>query len=442
MLLNKFKITFVIFIIFFHSLASFAANYSNEAINTYNAGVALQKQGQYNQAESKYIQTLNLQPNFIEAKNNLGIVYQSLAYQCYSDKNYDTAVVYAKKSLSIKQNNAYLCEIMGRCYLNLCDYNNAITAFNKILSIEPNDTNAMEFLAISYIKTRQYDNAVNVYNGLLKINPNDKAAQQNLQYITYTKTESDLSSKINNTYTTAKAPNDVYKLIKPSPGITPATVEKMKHILDLVWSEPNGQILLQGLANRKVHINITQGTLNANASKIDQKHTYMLYGFIPIFSYDTSTIAVNIPFNFISNFYNPNLSTRERIYSLHAFVHEFGHAFMNVKNPNHNNALDEELGVSMIGYNTAYKVITGSYLTREQTKMYSMQSLESLLSDDHNKLPVYSGFNTTVQYYGLKLPYPDVYSDLVTMYKTLLAEKKVYPVQSFYQYMRCTSNKY
>lgn len=254
--------------------------------------------------------------------------------------------------------------------------------------------------------------------------------------MSYQRSEQVLNQSLNNIPTTSHAPVSVYKLIKPSHGITQNTVEKMKNILDLVYSEPSGRLMLETLAKKRIKININQGAVTANAMRQKQTNTLMLYGFIPIFSYEVSSNSVNVAFNYISDFYNPNIESRRRIYDLQVFIHEFGHAYMSVKYPGHPNSIEEELGVSMIGYNSAYKIITGQYLTKEQAEFYAMSSLESLLSDEHSKLPVYSGFTQQIQSCGIQMPYPETYQNLPQMYKTLLKEDKIRPVSTFFIYGR------
>lgn len=343
-------------------------NYSNTAIQTYNAGVAFHKQHNLDAAEQKYRQTLKIQPDFAEAKQNLSAVYHTKA--------------------------------------------------------------------LDYLKTNQNEKAQKLYYEILLITPKDNVAQQNLKYISQVQNEQFLNNSVNNMPVVPHAPQALYKLIKPSAGITKNTVERMKYILDLVWSEPNGQLLLQGILNHKIRINITQGVVTANAMHQKRTNTILLYGFIPIFSYDTSSNAVNIAFNYISDFYNPKIDAHHRIYDLQVFVHEFGHAFMFSKNSGHKDSIEEELGVSMLGYNSAYKILTGQYLTKEQTIEYSMSVLQSLLSDSHRDLPVHNGFNNEIQYYGIRLPYPETYSNLPAMYKKLLYEGKISPVPNFYMYGR------
>lgn len=433
---SKLLILILIFCLLHCSCVFAQNNYSSAAINIFNSGVALHNQGKYELAEQKYIETLKIQPNFTEAKKNLALVYQNLACKYYSAAEYEKAIYYAKKTLALKPNNIYVYEVMARCYETTNDFGNAAITYKKIIALDPKDDSAMHSLAQVYIKSNQFDKSSDLYKQILLINPSDKIAQNNLKYSSYQHSEKILNESINSLTTQHTAPKALYRLIKPSAGITPNTIERMKNILDLVWSEPNGQIMLQTLIQKKIPINITQGAVNANTAKIKKTHTFYLYGIIPIASFDTSSIAVNIPFNYIANFYDTNLSSHDRIYSLQVFMHEFGHAFMNARIPGNFDSMEEELGVSMLGYNISYKIITGRYLDRIQTESYSKGCLESLLKDEHRNLPIFSGFNKTIQAYGIVLPYPEIYSNLPKMYKELLLEKKTTPVPNFYVYMR------
>ena len=194
--------------------------------------------------------------------------------------------------------------------------------------------------------------------------------------------------------------------------------------------------MLQTLMKKRTPIKITEGYVKANARRTSRSNTFYLYGFIPIATIKTDSSEVNIPFTHIANFNNPNLSSHMRIYNLQVFIHEFGHAFIGIKNPKDTNSIEEELGVSMVGYNIAHKVITGKYLDKSQTETYSNNALEGLLLDEHRDLPVFSGFNDSIQKFGIALPYPEVYTNIPLMYKTLLMENKVKPAPTFYPYVK------
>jgi len=429
------KILFLISISLFINCNCFAqGNYSTSAIQIFNAGVAYHKQHNFELAEQKYSQALKVQPDFVEAKKNLSVIYYTKAWENLSAHRCSDSIAYAQKALSDGYSKAECYHVMMNCYKENNDYENIILIGNKLKELTPNDAAVLDNLALAYLKTHQDEKARKMYYEVLLINPKDNVAQQNLKYISYVRNEQFLNNSVNNLPVVPHAPVALYRLIKPSGGITKNTVEKTKYILDLIWNEPNGQMLLQQVQDNKIPINITQGAVTANAQQQKKTNTLMLYGFIPIFSYDTASNSVNIAFNYISDFYNPNIDPRRRIYDLQVFIHEFGHAYMFSKTPGHKDAIEEELGVSMLGYNSAYKIITGQYLTREQAIEYSVSVLQSLLSDSHRDLPVHNGFNNEIQYYGIRLPYPEIYSNLPQMYKKLLYEGKVSPVPNFYVY--------
>lgn len=386
------------------NLATAQTTYSNTAIKLYNAGLSFQRKDQLDLAEKNYLQALKIQPNFSEAKNNLVVIYQKISNE----------------------------------YSSYGDYNNALLFANKALKLRPKDTISMNNLALIYIKTNQPEKATNLYNAILKVSPNNKTAQQNIKYTNHKINERVLNNSINNvatcqTYNTA--PQSLYKLIKPNPGVNSQTVNQLKKMIDLTWSEPNGRMMLQAIIDAKVPINIIEYATTANMAQSENKHTFY-YLFIPVYSYNTSSRSINIPFNYISDFYNPQLPAEKRTYCLHTFIHELGHAYKSVKRPQSHNSIEEELGVSMIGYNISYKIITGEYLSKTQTEEYSMNCLESLLKDSHKTLPVYGNFNLLMQTLGIQMPYPEVYTNLPKMYNALINENKIRPVANFAQFAR------
>lgn len=410
-------------------------NYSHDSIIIYNQGAAFHNQQKYEQASQKYLQVLKMQPNFSEAKKNLGKAYRGLAYQYYSKADYNNAIIYAKKSLEINNNEFENYYIIADSYKSLEDYENALSAYNKLLFIRPNDDSVLNALAYVYIKTNQNEKAQEVYRKILLINPNDKIAQQNIKYVNYQQTDKKLTQSLNNLQITEHAPKSVYRRVKRDWGIPKIYVESIRPILDLIWSEPSGRTLLTEISKNRIPIRIVSSNGKAQTVHSIQTITTYDFGMVPVNSYTSTTIEVKIPTSYIDNFNDNSLSARKRIDGLTTFVHEFGHAFMLVNDQNNKDSIEEEIGVSMIGYNLASKVLTGEYLAREQAKDYGFGCLEGALSDDHRNLPIYSNFRIRVKRYGIDLPYPEEYSDLMPMYKKLKSEKKVIPVNNFELYL-------
>lgn len=426
-----------LFICFLSVQNCFAQNdYSYDSIIIYNQGVAFHNQQKYEQASQKYIQVIKMQPNFSEARKNLGKAYRGIAYQYYSKADYNNAILYAKKSLEINNNEFETYYIMADSYRALENYENAVITYNKLLSIRPNEESVLNSLAYAYIKTNQHEKAQEIYKKVLLINPNDKIAQQNIKYVNYQQTDKKLTQSLNNLQLAEHAPKSVYRRVRRDWGIPRSYVESIRPILDLIWSEPSGKTLLTSISKRRIPIRIVSSNGKAQTVHSIQTITTYDFGMVPVNSYTSTTVEVKIPTSYIDNFNNNSLSSRKRIDALTTFVHEFGHAFMLINDDNNKDSIEEEIGVSMIGYNLASKVLTGEYLTREQAKDYGIGCLEGALSDDHKTLPVYSNFKIRVKRYGIDLPYPEEYLDLVLMYKKLRSEGKVVPVNNFDNYIR------
>lgn len=429
----------IFLVLIFHCLLispCFANNYSNNAILMYNEAAALQNQGKLELAEQKYNQVLKIQPDFVEVKNNLAIIYKNYANKSYDKGEYAKAVAFSKKALSLNANKTEVYETMGSSYLNLKDYENAVKCYNKLIQANPNDVELLHLLAQTYIKANQTEKAAKIYQKILQMDPSDKVALNNLKYTDYKAAEQKLDESLDNLTVAQNAPKNVYALLLPEQGVPKEDLLTMKKILDLTWSEPSGKLMLQELVKKHVFINIILDNSKANTTATGQKQTIYAYGILPLATFNSSTVSVNIPVHYIEGFNNPNLSAHKRVYNLQVFIHELGHAFNNLKTSNNYDSLEEEVGVSMIGYNIASKVLTGQYLTEAQARSYGLNCLMVSLRDEHSALPVFSGFNKKIQKYGIVMPYPQTYSDLPSMYKKLLSEGRVTPVQSFSKYMK------
>lgn len=383
-------------------------DYKNNAIIIYNSGAVLQQQHKYELAEQKYNQVLKLQPDFVEAKNNLSIIYCKKSEAALQKKDYVNSIAMAKTALAYNSKNQDAYQALANTYEALNSYVLAADAYNKILAISPNDDCTLHALAQLYVKAKRYSKASEIYQKLLRINPEDAIARQNLKYVDSQLAEKIISKSLNGLSPKQNAPEDLYALVRPSAGVGQDKVERFKTILDVVWNDPSGKILLQAILEQKIPINISPGEAGANATSTRKDDVFYDEQGVVIIDSDFSG-EINIPQGYISNFFNQRLTSYQRIYSLHAPIHEFVHAFMSIKNPNNINSLEEEMGASMIGYNIAMKAITGKYMTADQTEKYSGMIRTSLLSDTHSTLPEHSHFTKIIQSCGIILPYPEVW---------------------------------
>lgn len=286
------------------------------------------------------------------------------------------------------------------------DYQNAVYYGEKLLPYFPRNIEFLRGLAYSYFELKNYEKSMECYQKVLELSPDNDADKRNYYEVKRYIENDKLNNLINNVRVTKKAPPELYTLIKIN--LHSDIKEETEGILDVIWNVPCGQMMLQTILDKKIPINIIESDTNAAT------HAKFVNG-------NLTALKVDIPIKYIDMVNNTNLSAHDRIYAFHAFMHEFGHAYAHLKDPTSTNSLEEEIGVDMIGYNIAYKVITGHYLTKEQTQTYSLSSLASALTDKHKDLPVYSGFTVRMQKYGMPMPYPEMYSNIPAMYKKLVS---------------------
>lgn len=295
------------------------------------------------------------------------------------------------------------------------NYENAIYYGEKVLLIDPNNINFLETLTYCYSKINNYEKSIQYCKKILSIDPNNNYAKKQLAYASENIQDENLSNGINSVVVGAKAPSKMYALIKTN--LSADIRKEVEGIIDLVYSDINGKIMLNTIYEKNIPININESGPRAQVNVTE------LNG--------VSTVEnIDIPVKEIHTLNNTNLSPFLRISSFMTFMHEFGHAYTRIKDPYISNSMEEELGISMIGYNIAYVIVQKRYLTDEEVKMYSMLILQAMLSDDHKELPVYSGFNKKMESYCIQMPAPQLYSDIPGMYKKLLSEGKTTHVES------------
>lgn len=286
------------------------------------------------------------------------------------------------------------------------DYQNAVYYGEKLVTYFPHNIEFLRGLAYSYFQSKNYEKSIEYYQKVLELNPDNDADKRNYYAVKHYIENDKLNNLINNVRVTKKAPPELYTLIKTN--LSSDTREETEGILDVIWDVPCGQMMLKTILDKRIPINIIESDTNAAT------HAKFING-------NLAALKIDIPVKYIYMVNNTNLSAHDRIYGFHAFMHEFGHAYAHIKDPTSTDSLEEEIGVDMIGYNIAYKIITGHYLTKEQTQIYSLSSLASALTDTHKDLPVYGDFIVRMQKYGMPMPYPETYLNIPAMYKKLVS---------------------
>lgn len=190
----------------------------NSARANYNLGTELSEmamlssntntsQIKLNQSAIYLRRALEIYPDYLDAANNLGIVYKSLnqparAIELYLNniakdpnytknyynlatayfdlKQYENCILSMQKYVQRIPNSATAYLIMGQAAGNMNQFKRASGFLNQSLSIDPNNLETLNFLGMAYGIQKDYANAERVFNKILQLRPNDEQTFLNL----------------------------------------------------------------------------------------------------------------------------------------------------------------------------------------------------------------------------------------------------------------------
>ena len=173
----------------------------------FNLAVQNQKKNNLVDAKKLYNKILNLHPKFIEAYNNLGLIYRSegenaKAIQCYEkiikinpnliDAYNNLGIIFQKLGKIKKAKDCYEKIIKVDSNFIMAQYNlglvlrqlgqneKALNCFKKVIEINPSIVNAHNNLGITYADLGRYKEAIDCYIIALKYDNKHKKAKENL----------------------------------------------------------------------------------------------------------------------------------------------------------------------------------------------------------------------------------------------------------------------
>ena len=124
-------------------------------------------------AKKFYDQTLKLDPNFVDAHNNLGILFHQLG-------EYQKAINCYEKANQIKPNNSNGYSNLGFTLSQLGKNQKAINCHKKAIQIQPNNISAHNNLGNVFKNLGEHQKAISCYEKAIKIQPNYGVAHFNL----------------------------------------------------------------------------------------------------------------------------------------------------------------------------------------------------------------------------------------------------------------------
>lgn len=177
-------------------------------INAYNnLGILFNQLGEYKKSINCYEKIIQIQPNNAAAHNNLGFVLNQLdelekamkffekAIQIepnYADafynlgnihkqlRNYQKAINYYKKTIAINSNYVGAYNSLGTLLNQLGEYKKSMNCYEKAIQIQPNNANTYNNLGNLNKELGEHQKAINFYERAIQINPNHTVAYNNL----------------------------------------------------------------------------------------------------------------------------------------------------------------------------------------------------------------------------------------------------------------------
>ena len=109
--------------------------------------------GDFENAEKFYLKAIKKDSKYVEAFDNLGLVYRRLG-------KLDKAIEYYKKSIELFPHGVMAHQNLAAVYGYKKDYESAINEYEIILDISPNDPEGYYGIANSYMMLSQFDDAL------------------------------------------------------------------------------------------------------------------------------------------------------------------------------------------------------------------------------------------------------------------------------------------
>jgi tetratricopeptide (TPR) repeat protein len=135
-----------------------------EAIHHFNLAVSLSNQRETLRAIQAYQKAIELNPAYVEAYNNLGIIYQETG-------DLDRAFQVYQKATEINPQYEKAYNNLGILLLLKGRLEEATEAFQKALTINPNNVESLINLGVLFRKQGQSDKGIEFYQKALVINP-------------------------------------------------------------------------------------------------------------------------------------------------------------------------------------------------------------------------------------------------------------------------------
>ncbi|MFH1755839.1 MAG: tetratricopeptide repeat protein [Candidatus Latescibacterota bacterium] len=142
-----------------------------EARIPYNEGLQFAARGAYVDAVEKFKASLVADPDFLDARYNLGVTYQNMKAYDQALKQYNLLARWQKR----KPKYAFAT---GYCYFHLNRYDRAVQWFDEVLALDREHTQAQFALAATYEKMGDVEQAKRAWRRYLQMDSGSEWAAE------------------------------------------------------------------------------------------------------------------------------------------------------------------------------------------------------------------------------------------------------------------------
>jgi tetratricopeptide (TPR) repeat protein len=146
---------------------------TSDVLIHFNSGVSFYNQREFSKAIQAYQKVIELDPTYVEAYNNLGIIYQMIG-------DLERAFESYQKSTEIKPRYEKGYNNLGILLLLKGRNEEALEAFQKALAINSNNIESHINLGILFKKKGEWEKAIDSYQKALAINPLHRETHYNI----------------------------------------------------------------------------------------------------------------------------------------------------------------------------------------------------------------------------------------------------------------------
>lgn len=342
--------------------------------------------------------------------------------------------VFAKTDMNPKDYNGI--KKLGDFYCDKEDFSKAAFYYNKAVEINKNETDLNKLGLIYYLKN-DYDNSEKCFEEALELNPSNMRTRNKIEVIKQIRTEKEKQDQINFSEPREKAPKKLHNLISVEGKLKNEKDEQKLHkIIDFIWSDPEGKILLKKLYKVQVQILLDKKAKYSSEEfgHIDFTNSQLAYGNNFQNMACLYVNQVRIKESDISNFQGKNTNLIQNMECIAVVSHELCHLCHKLYFPKTDDTKEEELVCTLIGFNIASRTLNDTPLdenTALNLAYYFCNNIFTARKYPYFDLKSFGNFVNDMSSIGIIAPYGYLCYDLK---KIKFKENKNSPIIKNYLY--------